>query len=167
MQAAHPYCGRGIHWTVITVLLAALLLTGCAGPRSYKGYKYKPYSIRGTKYYPLHPRQARGFVETGIASHYKEGNWLFPGKTALGERFRHGAREGAHKTLPIPCRVKVTNLRNGRNTIIRVNDRGPYVRGRIIDVSPRVARELGFYRSGLAPVRLEVLSVGDGKYRIR
>lgn len=167
MPTAYPLFGRGSHFTAMAVLVAALVLGGCAGPRSHKGYKYKPYTIRGVTYYPLHPKQARGFVETGTASHYKEGGWFFPGKTSLGERFRGGAREGAHKTLPIPCRVRVTNLRNGRKTTIRINDRGPFIAGRIIDVTPRVAKDLGFYRSGLAPVRIEVLSVGDGKYRIR
>ena len=71
---------------------------------------------------------------------------------------------GAHKTLPLPCRVKVTNLENGKSLRMRLNDRGPFVAGRIIDVTPRAARKLGFKERGLARVKVECLSVGDGKY---
>ena len=67
----------------------------------------------------------------------------------------------------LPCRVRVTNLRNGRSTIIRLNDRGPFIAGRTLDVTEPVARELGFYKVGLAPVRIEVLSVGDAQWRVK
>jgi len=147
------------------LLLSSLLLTACSTPH-YDGYKHKPYVIRGIRYEPIHPQRAGGFVEEGIASHYKEGNWLFPGKTAIGEKYRAGAMAGAHKTLPIPCRVKVTNLRNGKSVVIRVNDRGPFIEGRVVDVTPRVAKKLGFYHQGLAPVRVELIDVGDGRHRI-
>ena len=60
----------------------------------------------------------------------------------------------------------MTNLRNGKSTVIRLNDRGPFVAGRVLDVTAPVARKLGFYQAGLAPVRIEVLSVGDGRFRI-
>jgi rare lipoprotein A len=114
------------------------------------------------------PREAVGFVEEGIASHYDESRWFFfPGKTAIGERQYSWSKGAAHKTLPLPCVVRVTNLRNGRTTVVRVNDRGPFVPGRILDVTPPVAKKLGFYERGLTPVRIEVLSVGDGRYRIR
>lgn len=73
----------------------------------------------------------------------------------------------AHKTLPLPCVVRVTNLENGRSTVVRVSDRGPFIKGRIIDVTAPVAKKLGFYRKGLARVEIEVLSVGDGRHRIR
>jgi len=75
------------------------------------------------------------------------------------------AVSGAHKTLPIPCRVKVTNLANGKTLKLRLNDRGPFIPGRIIDVTPRAAAKLGFKKDGLTQVRVELLSVGDGKYR--
>jgi rare lipoprotein A len=68
--------------------------------------------------------------------------------------------------LPLPCRVRVTNLRNGRSTVIRLNDRGPFVAGRTLDVTEPVAKELGFYGAGLAPVRIEVLSVGDAQWKV-
>jgi rare lipoprotein A len=72
---------------------------------------------------------------------------------------------GAHKTLPLPSLVKVTNLNNGRSVKIRINDRGPFIAGRHLDVTPKAAKKLGFYESGLTTTRLEVLSVGDGNYR--
>lgn len=154
--------------SVFQLLLAFLLVIcfcSCA-TRSYSGYKYRPYTVRGVHYCPLAPRRAVGFVEYGTASHYTEGWLLFPGKTALGERFDGSAMEGAHRILPLPCRIRVTNLRNGRSVILRINDRGPFIRGRILDVTPAAAKKLGFYRSGLARVRIKVLSVGDGRYRI-
>ena len=71
----------------------------------------------------------------------------------------------AHKTLPLPARVKVTNLENGKTLKLRVNDRGPFIEGRIIDLSPRGAKKLGFKKDGIVNARVEVLSVGDGKYK--
>lgn len=142
-----------------------LFLSGCAGG-DYSGYKCKPYTVRGQRYEPLPPNAAPGFVEEGTASHYREGWFIFPGETALGEHLWPWSRSGAHKTLPLPCRVRVTNLRNGRSVVIRLNDRGPFIAGRNLDVTEPVAKELGFHRAGLAPVRVEVLSVGDGRWKI-
>lgn len=148
------------------ILLCGLLLTACGN--SYKGYKTKPYNVRGVHYTPMSPREAIGFVEEGVASHYDESTLVFfPGRTALGEKQYSWSRSAAHKTLPIPCKIRVTNLKNGRSTVVRVNDRGPFIGDRILDVTPSVAKDLGFHRAGLAPVRIEVLSVGDGRYRIR
>jgi rare lipoprotein A len=152
---------------LVVIILTAALLTSCAGPRHYSGYKHRPYTVRGVRYEPLAPREALRFIETGIASHYKEGGWFFAGKTALGERYRGAAMEGAHKTLPIPCVIEVVNLKNRRRIVVRINDRGPFIAGRVIDLTPAAAKKLGFYKQGLAPVRIRVLSVGDGKYRIR
>ncbi|MFY8217146.1 MAG: septal ring lytic transglycosylase RlpA family protein [Chthoniobacterales bacterium] len=144
----------------------ALWTTGCISP-SYRGYKHGVYTVRGQTYYPLHPREAIGFEEVGIASHYKEGNWLFAGKTAIGEKLYPNSSGAAHKTLPLPCRIRITNLENGRRTVVRVNDRGPYIDGRIVDVTAPVAKKPGFYKQGLTRVKIEVIDVGDGKYRIR
>lgn len=142
------------------------LLAGCSnGP--YRGYKTKPYTARGCYYEPLSPRAAIGYVEEGMASHYDESGFFFPGRTALGEKLYPWTRCAAHKTLPLPCKIRITNLRNGRSTTLRVSDRGPFIANRILDVTPPVAKDLGFYDAGLAPVRIQVLSVGDGKYRIR
>jgi rare lipoprotein A len=75
-------------------------------------------------------------------------------RTASGERLSPGAMTAAHRSLPFGTRVRVTNQRNGRSAVVRINDRGPFVRGRVIDVTPAAARALGF--SGLAPVSLNV-----------
>lgn len=151
--------------SLIFLLLAALLFGGCAS--SYDGYKYKSYTLRGVRYHPMQPRQAVGHVETGVASHYSEHFLIFPGKTAIGEKLWPWTRAAAHKTLPLPCFIRVTNLQNGKTTKVRVNDRGPFIRGRMLDVTKPVADQLGFTDQGLTQVRIEVLSVGDGSHRIR
>ncbi|WP_437881794.1 septal ring lytic transglycosylase RlpA family protein [Pseudomonas sp. LRF_L74] len=91
----------------------------------------------------------------GKASYY--GKAHHGNRTANGERFDQNALTAAHRTLPFGSRVRVTNLNNDRSVIVRINDRGPYGRGRIIDVSKRAAEELGMIRSGIVPVRLESL----------
>ena len=78
-------------------------------------------------------------------------------RTASGERFNQNALTAAHRTLPFGTRVRVTNLRNDRTVVVRINDRGPYGRGRIIDVSRKAAEALGMLRSGVVPVRVESL----------
>ena len=151
------------------VVMAGLagLMASCGGG-SYEGYKWRPYSIKGVRYEPMHPRSAVGFTEEGIASHFDESRlFFFPGKSAIGENQWSWSHAAAHKTVPLPSRVRITNLKNGRSVVVRVNDRGPFIPGRIIDVTPPVAKKLGFYKQGLAPVRIEVLSVGDGRHRIR
>lgn len=148
------------------VATLCLPIAACFGP-NIKGYKTKPYTIRGIRYHPMQPRDAIGHVETGIASHYSEHFIIFPGKTATGEKLWPWTKVAAHKTLPIPCVIRVTNLKNGRTTKVRVNDRGPFIRGRMLDVTKPVADDLGFTKQGLTNVKIEVLSVGDGPYRIR
>ncbi len=150
----------------VAAFLVCAVLAGCGG-RSYRGYKYAPYTVRGQSYAPMAPREALGFVETGTASHYKEGFLFFSGKTAIGEKIYPWSHGAAHKTLPLPCRVRVTNLRNGKKMVVRVNDRGPFIGDRIIDLTSASAKKLGFHEQGLAPVQIEVLSVGDGRYRVR
>ena len=150
----------------LCLLVFSGLVAGCAdGP--YEGYKYRSYSVKGQRYDPIPPQAAPGYVEEGISSHYHEGWFIFPGKTAIGEHLWPWTSVGAHKTLPLPCRVKVTNLDNGKSTVIRINDRGPFIDGRMLDVTEPVAKRLGFYNAGLAHVRIKVLSVGDGKYRLK
>jgi rare lipoprotein A len=149
----------------IVGLLMPCVLVGC-GQGDYSGYSYRSYTVRGMRYTPMSPGQAPGYVEEGVASHYREGWLFFPGPTSLGENLWPWSRSGAHKTLPLPCRVRVTNLRNGRSTIIRLNDRGPFISGRTLDVTEPVAKQLGFYDAGLAPVRIEVLSVGDAEWKV-
>ncbi|MFA7345074.1 MAG: septal ring lytic transglycosylase RlpA family protein [Terrimicrobiaceae bacterium] len=150
----------------ILLCLTCLLLAACGS--SYEGYKFKPYAVRGVTYTPMAPREAVGHVVEGLASHYDESFLvLFPGKTSLGENQYPWSHSAAHKTLPLPCKARVTNLRNGRSTVVRVNDRGPFVEGRELDVTTGVAKQLGFREAGLCPVRIQVLSVGDGRWRIR
>jgi len=150
---------------ILLPALALMLLAGCAS--DYNGYKYKPYTVRGVRYHPMSPREAVGHVETGTASHYSEHFLIFPGKTAIGEKLWPWTRAAAHKTLPIPCVIRVTNLKNGKTAKVRVNDSGPFIRERILDVTKPVADELGFTRQGLTEVRIQVLSVGDGRHRLR
>lgn len=153
--------------TAIVVL--ALVLPGLAGcgDRSYGGYKNQPYTVRGVRYSPMSPHEAVRYSEVGTASHYKGGFLFFPGKTAIGEKIYPWSHGAAHKTLPLPSRVRVTNLENGRRVTVRVNDRGPFIPGRILDVTAATAKKLRFHGQGLADVKVEVLSVGDGRYRVR
>lgn len=147
------------------VVLGTVLLCSCGG--GYDGYMTRPYTIRGVRYHPMSVDQALHYRERGIASWYDESSFfgLKRGNTSLGEKVYPMAVSGAHKTLPLPCRVKVTNLDNGKALKMRLNDRGPFIAGRIIDVTPRAAKKLGFKGDGLTEVEVEVLSVGDGKYK--
>lgn len=100
-------------------------------------------------------------VQTGKASFYAD---KFDGSpTASGEKYRKGKLTGAHKSLPFGTKVRVTNLANNQTVEVVINDRGPYVDGRIIDVSRAAAEKLGFVNQGLAEVKIEVLDAGDGK----
>jgi rare lipoprotein A len=89
-------------------------------------------------------------------------SWYGPGfhgnRTANGERYNQNAMTAAHRSLPFGTRVRVTNLRNGRSVIVRINDRGPFIRGRIIDLSVAAAKQINMFSSGVAPISLEVLS---------
>jgi rare lipoprotein A len=96
------------------------------------------------------------FAQSGVASMYGRGDGYGGRKTASGERLNLGAMTAAHRTLPFGTKVEVTNRRNGRSVTVRINDRGPFVRGRVIDVTPAAARAIGM--SGLAPVQLAVLN---------
>jgi rare lipoprotein A len=91
-------------------------------------------------------------AESGLASIYGNGDGYAGRKTASGERMNPRALTAAHRSLPFGSRVRVTNRKNGRSAVVRISDRGPFVRGRIIDVTPAAARVLGF--SGLAPVSI-------------
>lgn len=119
--------------------------------------KKSPYVVRGKRYVPMSVEQARNYRETGIASWYGYETYRQKGghMTANGEAFDPNGLNAAHKYLPLPSFVKVTNLENRRSIILRVNDRGPFVEGRIIDLSAGAARKLGFYDKGTARVRVE------------
>jgi len=100
-------------------------------------------------------------VQTGKASFYADKFEGIP--TASGEKYRHNKLTGAHKTLPFGTKVRVTNLANEKTVEVTINDRGPYVEGRIIDLSKAAAEQLGFLNNGLAEVKLEIVDPGDGK----
>ena len=110
------------------------------------GYKLgTPYLIEHVWYFPSYDSN---YDRTGVASWY--GHPFHGQPTATGERYDMNEVTAAHPTLPLPSRVRVTNLENGRQVVMRVNDRGPFIDGRLIDVSRRAAQLLGFYRKGLA-----------------
>ena len=149
---------------IVLCLIVVFLAGGCAhkGPKRppVAGTRYparisKPYKINGIWYYPL--STAEGYREKGIASWYGAD---FHGKrTANGEIYNMYAYTAAHKTLPFNTYVKVTNLKNGRSTIVRINDRGPFVRNRIIDLTYKAAKEIGMARAGTAPVLIETVAL--------
>jgi len=123
------------------------------GESSSSVYKVgKPYQIKGVWYYPAENLE---YDETGISSWY--GAKFHGRKTANGEIFDMNEISAAHRTLPLPSLVRVTNLENGRTLKVRVNDRGPYAHGRIIDLSRRASQLLGFEKQGTARVRVTVL----------
>jgi rare lipoprotein A len=142
-------------------LLAALLLAlaACAAPQPEGIYKLgQPYQIAGRWY---HPEFDPGYDRVGVASWYGE---PFHGRaTANGEVFDRDELSAAHPTLPLPSIVRVTNLANRRQLELRVNDRGPFVGDRLIDLSQRAARALGFEGQGLAQVRVEFVGLAAAK----
>jgi rare lipoprotein A len=150
----------------LLVLAIGMLVAACGGPDYGPGggnysaartphpvFKIgAPYQVKGVWYTP-EPDYA--YDRTGPASWYGE---AFQGQyTANGEVYDLNELTAAHKTLPLPCVVEVTNLANGRSLRLRVNDRGPFAGGRILDVSRRAAQLLGFERTGTAEVRVRVL----------
>ena len=118
---------------------------------------YKPYVVFGKTYYPI--ANAQGFKETGVASWY--GHPFHGRKTSNGERYDMYARTAAHKTLPMGSIVRVTNLENNKVAIVRINDRGPFVGDRIIDLSRASAEDLGIVRNGTGRVHIEVIKAPE------
>jgi len=139
--------------TVLAVSLAACGSSGGKGVAQRGAYKIgAPYKIDGVTYTP---QEEFNHVETGVASWYGPG---FHGKsTANGEPYDQSARTAAHRTLQMPSIVRVTNLDNGLSTVVRVNDRGPFARSRVIDLSRAAAQELDVVRNGTAHVRIDQL----------
>jgi rare lipoprotein A len=143
------------------VAAAGLTLTACATvrppPSPHAEGTMRPYEVNGVWY---RPRAQPDYDRIGLASWY--GHESPHRTTADGEIYDTGAVTGAHTTLPLPCIVEVTNLENGRRLRVRLNDRGPFSGGRIIDVSPEAARELGFYGHGVARVRVRYVGPAPG-----
>jgi rare lipoprotein A len=115
------------------------------------------YEVGGHRYVVL--PTAVGYVEQGIASWY--GPDFHGGRTATGETYDMNAMTGAHPTLPLPAWVRVTNLDNGRSVVVRLNDRGPFAKGRIIDLSRAAAEQLDMIRAGTARVEVRTLTGTD------
>ena len=172
MSQTHNITRIGQRTRLLPLVLAVLglVLSGCQQPRPKPpvisndaarpvvdqapgAYKVgRPYQIGGAWYYP---KANYDYDETGIASWYGPG---FHGKpTANGEAFDQNALTAAHRTLPMPSMVRVTNLDNGRSIKVRINDRGPFKNGRIIDLSRRAADLLGFRGRGTAKVRVKIV----------
>ncbi len=157
----------------VIYLALICLLPSCGGhttrvidtpeTRELAGWQ-KPYEVDGLRYQPL--RDHRGFKQRGIASWY--GRKFHGRKTSNGEIYDMYGMSAAHKTLPMGVYVKVTHLGNGRHIVARINDRGPFVAGRIIDLSYGAARQLGIVDSGTAKVQIQALGYrnGDSDYRV-
>lgn len=160
---------------IVQVLQAAIcllvLLSGCSSSVRFasKGTEASPSSRRvteestpdGSKIVRVNPGKVLLTLE-GIASYYADD---FHGKmTSNGEIFDMHSLTAAHKVFPFGTKVRVTNLENGKSVVVRINDRGPFVGARIIDLSLGAAKELEMVQKGTTRVRLEVLEWGDGKY---
>jgi len=130
------------------------VLSGCM---MNSGYQYtitsKPYKVSGITYYPM--ASVCDFSETGQASWYGPG--FHGNKTASGQIYDENALTAAHKTLPFGTRVRVTNMANGSSVVVVINDRGPFKRGRVIDLSRAAAKKLGMHNAGVTNVRLDVI----------
>ena len=126
--------------------------------------KNAPYVVAGRRYVPMSVAKSRSYRETGLASWYGNETLNQPGghMTANGEAFDPNQLSAAHKYLPLPTYARVTNLANKKSIIVRVNDRGPFVPDRIIDLSSEAAKRLGFYNQGIAKVLVETVAWTEG-----
>ncbi len=171
---------------ILLLMMVALLLSACSTGRKPGGYfeddgphknvrvdiskvpdatprwervdpsRSRPYIVLGKKYYPM--AEARNYRQIGVASWY--GRKFHGRRTALGERYDMYAMTAAHKTLPLPSYVQVRNLKNGRTVVVRVNDRGPFLRNRLIDLSYAAAYKLGMVSTGTTEVEVTAVTPG-------
>ncbi len=174
---------------LITCIGAGLILAGCSGPstlsKAGKFYDHdgppdsqsslssqeivqlkvekpskaasRPYTVMGKRYYPM--TGDKEFTQVGIASWY--GKQFHGRKTAIGERYDMFAMTAAHPTMELPSYARVTNLKNGKSVIVRVNDRGPFLGGRAIDMSYAAAVKLGYHKAGTTQVKIERITRRD------
>lgn len=132
--------------TVLFLMVLIVFISfGCGSKKSSKGYKYSDEL-----------KNVDGFTQTGIASWY--GDKEHGNIAASGERFSMYDYTAAHKSLPFGTVVRVTNLENGKDVVVKINDRGPFIRGRIIDLSYSSAKSIGLVKTGVAKVKVEVIS---------
>ena len=153
---------------MIKLLLAFMVLSamnGCSSSPRYRTGPVKASSSKTKKDLPSLKTKKKGNhrkTMTGVSSFYAE---AFHGKlTANGEVYDMYGVTAAHKTLPLNTVARVTNLENNKSLILRINDRGPYVKGRILDCSYGAAKKLDFINNGTAKVKIEVIDWGDNKY---
>ncbi len=149
-----------LHRNYTLFTLVGLLFSGCSfvtKPKPNLSYTMRPYEKKGVVYKPIKVEKNREMV--GLASWY--GRDFHGLKTSSGERYNMYAYTVAHKTWPMGTIVKIENLKNHKTAIARVNDRGPFVKGRIVDCSYAVACKIGLDRDGVAPVKLTVLKPGS------
>ena len=158
MRRADPYLRLGfLSFNFCLSVVLHLVLACSSTPAPQK--KDSSYSVGGKRYYPI--SSSAGFSQRGLASWYGK---KFHGRlTSNGERYNMYGRTAAHKTLPFDTYVEVTNLRNGKTTVVRINDRGPFVRGRIIDLTFTSARALGMVEDGVVPVKIQALGYARKK----
>ena len=143
----------------LSLTLIFFLLVACSSTPPPSKQKGNSYTVYGKRYYPL--SSAAGFTQRGLASWY--GRKFHGRRTSNGETYNMYGRTAAHKTLPFNTYVRVKNLKNGKKTVVRINDRGPFVRGRIIDLTLTAAAELGMAEDGVVPVRIEALGYARKK----
>lgn len=135
MRPSNPHRRLRVRWLMMVMVLEVLLLTACASQPK--------------------PKPKERYQETGLASYYAH---RFHGRrTASGETYNENHLTAAHRRLPFGTRLKVTNLTNGREVYVRVNDRGPFIKGRIIDLSYAAAQELKMIREGVVKVSVEII----------
>jgi rare lipoprotein A len=170
--------------TVVIYILISLLLYSCSGKRppiriekpseikksDISKKKDGSYVINGRRYSPI--TDSAGFIQVGDASWY--GGKFHGRKTANGETYDMHKMSAAHKILPFETIVKVENLTNNKSTVVRINDRGPFVKGRIIDLSYAAAKDIGLVGPGVARVRITALKndektpvIGDGLFTVQ
>ena len=158
---------RKLPFMLLTIVILGTLFSACSSKKSVVkktgATKYtsvarhkatmRSYKVRGRRYHPTYV--SVGQVQKGVSSWY--GPNFHGKKTSNGEVYNMHARTAAHKTWPMDTMVRVKNLENGRSTVVRINDRGPFIRGRIVDCSYTAGKELGLDRMGIAKVSIEVL----------
>ncbi|GAJ46227.1 RlpA-like protein [Holospora elegans E1] len=149
---------RKVWWGIASAL--CVMLVGCdpceevKRPQIQKKGTQAPYLIKGVWYYPQSHYHLK---EEGVASYYGINDGEHNGLDAMGGTYNMHKMTAAHKTLPLPSVVQVHNLKNNRCVLVAVTDRGPFIKGRVIDVSVQAAKVLGFFHEGTAPVRIYAL----------
>jgi len=142
----------------IIIIIISLALSSCGPTIAYGDYiNSDGMSRKEIEAIRNHPE-----VQIGIASYY--GKEFHRKLTANGQKFNMYKVSAAHKTLPLGTRVKVTNLNNGKSIRLTINDRGPFKKGRILDLSYKAAQKLGFVNEGTTKVRIDIIKLGDNKY---